>query len=120
MKYSFNGSAWVNETNVALNANNNVVNPTGLICVQDPSNPNDVDITVSGTNGIYTYEDVSGSTGAIPANAFTDLVAPSTNEAFYGIAVAPAAAVPEPSSILLVVVGFVGIGLAAWRRRRAS
>ncbi len=84
--------------------------------MQDPSNANDVDITVSGTNGIYTYEDTSGPTGTLPANAFTVLVTPSANEAFYGVAVA----VPEPSSFVLVVVGCVCGGLAAWRRRRAS
>ena len=119
VKYYYNGSAWVNQTSVGLNLANNVVNPTGLICVQDPSNPNDVDIAVSGTNGIYTYEDLSGSTGAIPSDAFTQVVAPASNEAFYGIATAPSA-VPEPSSIVLVLVGCVCAGSAAWRHRRAG
>jgi hypothetical protein len=118
VKYSFNGTAWVNEGSaVTLNAANNVQNPTGLIAVVDPSNPNYVDLTVSGTNGIYTYEDESGSTGAIPANSFTDLVSPSSNEAFYGIALAPSA-VPEPASISLIAVG--AIALLGRRNRRSA
>ena len=86
--------------------------------MQDPNNPNNVDITVSGTNGIYTYQDVSGSTGAIPANAFTDLITPSSNEAFYGVAMAPAA-VPEPSTFLLFGVGVIGLLGYRWRRAKA-
>ncbi len=31
VKYYYNGSTWVNQTDVALNATNNVLNPTGLI-----------------------------------------------------------------------------------------
>jgi hypothetical protein len=94
VKYYYNGSAWVTANlDVALNATN-VVNPTGLIAVADPTNPNWVDITVSGTNGIYSYVDKGGPTGAIPANAFTLVVSSPTNEQFYGIALAPAANLP--------------------------
>ena len=121
VKYSFNGTSWVNQTNVGLNATNNVLNPTGLIAVQDPNNPNSVFLTVSGTNGIYTYEDVSGSTGAIPANAFTLAAAAPANEAFYGIAMAPSAApVPEPSTIVPAILSCVLGGLTVWRRCRAG
>jgi hypothetical protein len=114
-KYYFDGSSgtWANFTNVALNATN-VVNPTGLIAVQDPRNPNWVDITVSGTNGIYSYVDQGGYNTAIPANAFTQIATPSSNEAFYGVATA----VPEPSSIVLAAFGCGLALLAAWRRRR--
>jgi hypothetical protein len=113
VKYYYNGSAWVNQTNVGLNLLNNVVNPTGLIAAQDPNNPNWVDLTVSGTNGIYTYVDQTGYNGAIPSNAFTDLVTPSANEAFYGIAQVP---VPEPMSAGLLAIG--GVCFLSRRRRR--
>ena len=118
-KYYYNGSTWVPQGQVTLNLANNVANPTGLIATVDPTNPNWVDINVSGTNGIYTYVDQTGYNGAIPANSFTQLVAPPANEAFYGVALAPAA-VPEPSTIVLAAVGCVCCGLAARRRRRAS
>jgi PEP-CTERM motif len=106
VKYYYNGTTWVNQTNVALNALNNVVNPTGLIAVQDPTNPNWVDLTVSGTNGIYTYVDQSGYNGVIPANAFTDLVSVPDNEQFRGIAFAP---VPEPSTLVLAAISTLGL-----------
>jgi hypothetical protein len=115
VKYYYNGTAWVTaNTDVALNASNNVVNPTGLIAVQDPTNPNWVDITVSGTNSVYTYVDQGGPTGAIPANAFADLIDAPANEQFYGVAVAPTA-VPEPTCIGLLGLG--AMGLMARRRR---
>lgn len=114
-KYYYNGTTWANQTNVSLNATD-VVNPTGLICVQDPSNPNAVDITVSGTNGIYTYVDASGYNGTIPANAFNLVATPSANEAFYGVAVA----VPEPSSLVLFGTGIIAMLGYAWRRRGAN
>jgi PEP-CTERM motif len=110
-KYYYNGTTWVNQTNVGLNIND-VVNPTGLIATTDPSNPNWVDLTVSGSNGIYTYVDETGYNGAIPDNAFTDLVDAPTNEAFYGIATA----VPEPASVGLIALG--AMGLLARRRAR--
>jgi hypothetical protein len=117
-KYYFNGTAWVTDnTQVTLTATNNVVNPTGLIAVPDPSNPSWVDLTVSGSNGIFSYIDKSGVTGAIPQNAFTDIDPAPANEAFYGIALAPPVAVPEPAS-----VGILGLGamtLLGRRRRKA-
>jgi hypothetical protein len=114
VKYSFNGTAWVNDgLDVALNAND-VVNPTGLIAVADPSNPNYVDLTVSGTNGFYTYEDTNGPTGAIPADAFALAASAPTNEAFYGIATVP---VPEPATLGIVAVG--AAGLLGRRSRKA-
>jgi len=113
VKYSFNGTAWVNDgSNVGLNVDD-VSNPTGLIAVQDPSNPNDVDLTVSGSNGIYTYEDTNGPTGAIPSDAFTLLVNAPANEAFYGIATA----VPEPTTLGLLGLGC--FGLMTRRSRKA-
>jgi PEP-CTERM motif len=114
VKYYFNGSTWVNQTNVGLNLTD-VTNPTGLIASIDPSNPNWVDLTVSGSNGIYTYVDQSGYNGAIPANAFTLAATAPANEAFYGIA---PVAVPEPASIGLI--GVAAVGLMSRRRRNAS
>jgi PEP-CTERM motif len=110
--------AWVSAgPDVELTSLDNVLNPTGLIAVQDPTNPGWVDITVSGSNGIYTYIDKSGDPeSAIPSDAFTLAVAAPDNEAFYGIALAPTA-VPEPASIGMVALG--GAALLARRRRKA-
>lgn len=120
VKYYYNGSTWVNQNNVPLAAGaNNVLNPTGLIAVQDPSNPNWVDITVSGQNGIYTYIDKSGYNGTIPANAFTQIVANASFDQFRGVATVPAN-VPEPSSIVMAVLGGLGLLGAAIRRRRQA
>jgi PEP-CTERM motif len=117
VKYFFNGTTWVNFNNVELAPGAaNVVDPTGLIAVQDPTNPNWVDITVSGNNGIFTYIDKGDYNGAIPVDAFTNIVSASANEQFRGIALAP---VPEPGSIILAGVGAFGL-LAAWRRRKAA
>ena len=107
VKYFFDGTAWENQTDVSLNATD-VVNPTGLVAVADPSNPAWVDITVTGQNGIYTYVDETGFNGAIPANAFTLAAAAPANEQFRGVAIVP---VPEPTSIGLLAVGGVG---ASW------
>ena len=117
-KYYFNGSTWVNQTNIGLNSTNNIVNPTGLIAVQDPSNPNWVDITVSGTNGIYTYVDKSGYNGAIPSAsgyaspAFTNIVANATFDQFRGVATVPT---PEPSTFVLAGLGILGVLVARFR-----
>ena len=117
MKYYYNGSSWVNQSNVPLTAGgDNVINPTGLIAVQDPTNPNWVDITVSGQNGVYTYVDKSGYNGAIPANAFTHIVGNSGFDTFRGVATVPT---PEPSTFVLAGLGIVGAAFAKFRRRKA-
>ncbi len=115
-KYYFDGTTWQHaDLQVTLNATN-VVNPTGIEAVADPSNPAAVDLYVSGENGIYSFVDASGDPAApLPANAFTLLVAAPANEAFYGLAPAPSA-VPEPAAACLVAAGAVA---ALPRRRRA-
>jgi hypothetical protein len=116
VKYYYNGSTWVNQTNVELNpAVTNVSNPTGLIAVQDPGNPNWVDITVTGNNGLYTYVDKTGYNGAIPADAFAYTAVPAS-EQFRGVALVPTA-VPEPATFGVLAVG--AAGLLARRRRNA-
>lgn len=117
VKYYFNGTSWVNQSNVPLTAGaDNIVNPTGLIAVQDPTNPNWVDITVSGTNGIYTYVDKTGYNGAIPANSFTHVVGNAAFDTFRGVAVVPT---PEPSTFVLAGLGVLGALFARYRRRAA-
>lgn len=117
VKYYFNGSSWVNQTNVPLTAGaDNIINPTGLIAAQDPANPNWVDITVSGQNGIYTYVDKSGYNGAIPANAFTHIVGNSGFDTFRGVATVPT---PEPSTFVLAGLGILGAAVVRYRRRKA-
>jgi hypothetical protein len=114
-KYSYQGSTlgWVNEgSQVSLNAND-AVDPTGLVADVDPSNPNFVDLAVSGTNGIYTYIDNTGPTGTIAANAFTEVVSAPTGEQFRGLA-----AVPEPASLSLLGLGACSL-LGRRNRRKA-
>jgi PEP-CTERM motif len=119
VKYYFNGSTWTNFTGVELDPSTaNVVNPTGLIAVQDPTNANWVDLTVSGSNGIFTYVDKGGYNTAIPADAFTEIVSSSANEAFYGVALAPS--VPEPTSLGLGLMALAGMGIMQRRRRGLS
>jgi hypothetical protein len=114
-KYYYNGTTWVNQSNVELDpGTGDVVNPTGLIATIDPSNSSWVDLTVSGTNGIYTYVDKTGYNGTIPADAFTQIASPITGEAFYGVATA----VPEPASVGVVALGAMGL-LARRRGRKA-
>ena len=117
VKYYFNGTSWVNQSNVTLTAGaDNIVNPTGLIAVQDPTNPNWVDITVSGQNGVYTYVDKTGYNGVIPANAFTHIVGNSGFDQFRGVATVPT---PEPSTFVLAGLGILGAAFAKYRRRKA-
>ena len=111
VKYYYDGTTWQNFGNVELAGG--LLNPTGLIAAVDPGNSNWVDITVSGTNGIYTYVDKNGYNGAIPADSFSLVAAAPQNEAFYGIASAP---VPEPASLTLLMIGASGLLL---RRRKA-
>jgi hypothetical protein len=104
---------------IGLNATNNVLNPVGLIATVDPTNPDWVDLTVSGTNGVYTYIDKTGDPEtAIPSSggfaSFTDLINAPTNEQFYGVATA----VPEPASVGVIALGAMGL-LARHRARRA-
>ena len=117
-KYYFDGTTWQTANlQVGLNADN-IENPTGLIASIDPTNPSWVDIYVSGQNGIYSYIDKSGDpTTGIAANAFSILASPNPNDdaAFYGIAMAPTAAVPEPASLGLI--GLAALPLLRRRRR---
>lgn len=117
-KYYFDGTTWQTANlQVSLNATN-IENPTGLIATIDPTNPDWVDIYVSGQNGIYSYVDKSGDpTTGIANNAFSILATPNSadNAAFYGMAFAPTAAVPEPATL-----GLIGLAaLPLLRRRRA-
>lgn len=119
VKYYYNGTTWVNGTNLGLNSANNVLNPVGLAATIDPSNPNWVDLTVSGTNGVYTYVDQTGYNGTLPSSGgyvgFTDLITPSANEQFRGVAIA----VPEPATLGLFGLGTMGL-LARRSRRRVA
>jgi hypothetical protein len=97
-KYVWNGTAWITSPYSGFNSaiDNQNYNPTGLIAVQDPTNPNWVDLTVTGQDGIYTYVDKGGAgftggtpTGKIPYNAFTELVAAPADGEFKGASTAP-------------------------------
>jgi hypothetical protein len=123
VKYSWNTTSdlWVSDgVAVYLNAND-VLNPVGLSVVPVPGNPSDLQIFVSGENGLYSYTDTSGNAQTpLPSIAdvsdFTQLVnLSSSNEAFYGVAYA---AVPEPASVGLIAVS--AFGLLARRRNRKA
>lgn len=114
VKYAWNGSTWVSDGTVVSLNSDDINNPVGLSVTIDPRNPAWTDIFVSGENGLYSYVDMSGNpSSAIPNNAFTLLDAPSSNEAFYGVAV-----VPEPASVGLMSLAAVGM-LARRRTRKA-
>ncbi|MHB1035329.1 MAG: SUMF1/EgtB/PvdO family nonheme iron enzyme [Pirellulales bacterium] len=61
--------------------------------------------------GCFAYESVSFTSLGIPARMEYTLI---------GFRVAGAAPVPEPSTVVLGVLGALGIGLGWWRRRKAG
>ncbi len=117
VKYYFDGTMWQHADFEVAFASPNLDDPTGIVAYPDATNPAWIDLFVSGQEGIYSYIDKSGDPlAALSANQFTLLAGAPTDGAFYGLALAPSAVVPEPTSLGLLAVGAV----AMMRRRRQA
>jgi PEP-CTERM motif-containing protein len=111
LKYSLVGGVWV--TNGSVSA----VAPRGLTAEVVGGN-----VELFGTDGnsttitnMFEITDSSGYDGLISSN-ITTIATAAANEQFRGIVVIPAA-VPEPSTVILVGVGV--LGMLSIRRRRS-
>ena len=110
-KFYFNGTTnkW---TGAAVPVDGTLLqNAVDIVAQIDPNSPAGktwIDLWVSDPSGIYSYVDESNDPlTPLPASAFAQIATPDANGAFYGLAFAPTAAVPEPASISLLILGAI-------------
>jgi hypothetical protein len=66
---------------------------------------------------LFGLTDPLSATALTNGESFTELEAAPADSNFKGVAFAPVAAVPEPSTWAMMILGFAGIGFMAYRRR---
>lgn len=139
-KWSFIGGSWkldydlVAGLHLANNANANANTPnapgvTGLFGLTGQVVGDQVELfaTSYGLNELsqsflYEITDSLSDTTIDQADneSFTTLLAAGSGEDIRGVAFAPVAAVPEPSSWAMMLLGFAGLGFMAYRRRSGA
>jgi len=124
-KWSFNGSTWVLDYTLSaglnLVANTAASGTTGLIGLTGKVVGNQVELfttnsTIGDLNQTYLYgiDDTLAATTLPTSESFTVLDTAAAGTNIRGVAFAPVAAVPEPRSYLMLLLG---LGLVAWVAR---
>jgi hypothetical protein len=75
-------------------------------------------LTDTGATYLYGITDPLSATSAPQNEAFTQLAEAPADADFKGVSFAPVAAVPEPSTWAMMILGFIGVGFTAYRRKR--
>ncbi|MBW8754193.1 MAG: PEPxxWA-CTERM sorting domain-containing protein [Sphingomonadales bacterium] len=110
-----------------LVSNNSAFGTTGLFGLTGVVNGNSVDLyatnnTITGVEQTYLYgiTDLLAATTKPIGESFTTLATAPVDSVFRGVAFAPTAAVPEPATYVMMILGFGMFGAALRRQRRAA
>jgi hypothetical protein len=118
------GAAFNVDKNTTFVAGGNLASGAGYNGNLGFHNSTTVNLPLGSPAGLYAIGYRLRSTGSTPYAASNTFYAIGTNglssvDFYRGIGELAAVGVPEPSSVLMLALGGIGLAIAAWRRRRS-